>query len=104
MYWLGSRPGGMIASAWAAMISMGQDGYLALAKEVKNTTNKILEAVESMDGIKVITQPDMTGLALVSDSSKINIIAVADAMEKRGWVMERQQKPDSIHVGFYGIV
>jgi len=37
---LGSRPGGMIAAAWAAMVSVGQDGYLAIARDVWATTQK----------------------------------------------------------------
>jgi len=31
----GSRPGGMIAAAWAAMVAMGQDGYINIAREVR---------------------------------------------------------------------
>ena len=95
----GSRPGGMIAAAWAAMVSMGQNGYMSIAAEVLATTKKLCAGVEAIDGIRVLTQPDMTAFAIVSrDESSISIIAVADEMEKTGWKMERQQLPLSLHL------
>lgn len=95
----GSRPGGMIAAAWAAMVGMGQSGYLDIAREVLNTTMKIEEGLKGIAGIEVLSKPDMTALAIVSSpKSKISILAVADQMEKKGWKMERQQLPDSLHM------
>ena len=77
---------------------MGQDGYLRIAAQVMQTTEKLVEAVDSIDGLKVITKPDMTCVCIVSDSSRVNIHAIADYMETKGWKMERQQLPDSLHV------
>ena len=57
-----------------------------------------MKAVESIDGIELITQPDMTALAIVASRSNVNILAVADAMERRGWKMERQQLPNYLHM------
>jgi hypothetical protein len=48
----------------------------------------------------VAAEPDMTSLAIVSNNSSVNILAVAAVMEQKGWVMERQQLPASIHVSF----
>lgn len=94
----GSRPGGMIAAAWAALVSMGQDGYIATARGVWDTTQRIVRGVETIPGVKVVTPPDMTCVALASDDRNINIFAVAEVMEKFGWKMERQQLPDTLHV------
>lgn len=94
----GSRPGGMIAAAWAAIVSMGQNGYTDMAARVLTSTQKIIAGVEKIDGLRLATQPDMTGLAIVSDDPKINILAVADVLERiGGWKIERQQLPDSLH-------
>ncbi len=94
----GSRPGGMLAAAWTAMVAMGQNGYMEVAKKVLRAHNDILEGVAKIPGIKVLTKPDMTCIALVSDSKDVSILAVADAMERRsGWKIERQQLPDSLH-------
>jgi sphinganine-1-phosphate aldolase len=94
----GSRPGGAIAAAWAALVSLGQNGYLEIAREVMNTTQEIIAGVEKIPGIAVLTKPDMTCVAIVSKDRRVNIHAVADLMEEKGWKIERQQYPDSIHV------
>ena len=39
----------------------------------------------------------MTGLAIAAEDG-MSILAVADAMERKGWKMERQQLPDSLHM------
>ncbi len=36
-------------------------------------------------------------LCLIGKDALINILAVADAMEARGWKMERQQRPSCLH-------
>jgi sphinganine-1-phosphate aldolase len=99
----GSRPGGMIAAAWAAMVGMGVDGYMNIATNVLKTTKILHNGVNSIDGIRLLTVPDMTCLAIVSDNSNnngVNILAVADIMEEKmgNWKMERQQLPDSLHL------
>jgi sphinganine-1-phosphate aldolase len=94
----GSRPGGMIAAAWTAMVAMGQEGYMKTAKQVLEVTQKIVAAVDRTKGIRLVTRPDMTALAIMSDDPKVNILALADVMEAKGWQMERQQNPDSLHV------
>jgi sphinganine-1-phosphate aldolase len=94
----GSRPGGAIAAAWAALVSLGQDGYMNIARDVMNTTQQIIEGVDQIPALAVITKPDMTCVAIVSKDRKVNIHAVADLMEAKGWKIERQQYPDSIHV------
>ena len=80
------------------MVAMGQEGYINVAKEVLAVTQKIVRAVQETQGIRLVTQPDMTALAIMSDDPRVNILALADVMEAKGWQMERQQCPDSLHV------
>ena len=96
----GSRPGGMIAAAWAALVAMGQDGYMNLARQLCTATKRICAAADEIPGIAVVTRPDMTCVSLKSsdDADSVNIMSVADVMETRGWKMERQQLPDSLHM------
>lgn len=95
---------GMIAAAWTAMVAMGQEGYMNIAKEVLGVTKKIIDAVDRTKGIRLVTRPDMTSLAIMSDDPKVNILALADVMEEKGWQMERQQNPDSLHVSQFSNV
>ena len=55
------------------------------------------KGIEEINGIKCIAQSDMTAFAIVSTEKDINILVVADKIENRGWKMERQQLPDSLH-------
>ena len=84
------------AAAWAAMVSMGQQGYMDMAKNIMEATEKLKEGVNKIKGVKLIVPPDMTALSIVGDG--VNILAIADSMERRGWKMERQQLPDSLHM------
>lgn len=94
----GSRPGGMLAAAWAALNSMGQNGYMELAGKIYQATQKLVTGFRNIEGLKVLGNPDMTSLAVASADPRINILVVADRVEALGkWKLERQQLPDSIH-------
>jgi sphinganine-1-phosphate aldolase len=92
----GTRPAGPIAAAWAIMSHLGEDGYLAIAETVMETTGRIRQGMERLDDIEVLGDPEMSILALASDS--LNIYEVGDEMTLRGWYLERQQYPPSLHL------
>jgi len=95
---LGTRPGGAIAAAWAAMQYFGMDGYLANAKKCMQIIGRLKDGINSIDGLQVIGNPHMTVMAYRSVSKDINIYAVGDMLEKRGWHIDRQQRPESLHL------
>lgn len=92
----GTRPGGAIASAWAAMRAMGEDGYLDVARVIMDTTRRLREGVEAVEGLRVIGEPDMSVFAFTSD--EVDIYAVGDQLDARGWHMDRQIKPACLHL------
>jgi len=94
---LGTRPGGNIAAAWAAMHAMGADGYLENAKKIMEATRQLIEGVEAIEGLEIVGKPDMSLVAYRSSSKRIGIYAIGDQMEKRGWHIDRQQKPECLH-------
>ena len=91
----GTRPGGSIAGAWAALKAIGEDGYLEMAKVTMDVTNKIRAAIESIPELEIIGHPDMSILAF--KSAKIDVFKLADELNKKGWHFERQQLPPSLH-------
>lgn len=93
----GTRPGGNIGAAWACMKALGQDGYMEKAKALMETTTKMIKRVKEIQGLCIMGNPCMTAFAIGSTNPNLNIQAVADAMETKGWKMERNQLPDSIH-------
>ena len=92
----GTRPGGAIAAAWAILNYLGEEGYLAIADVVMRTTVKIKEGINAIDGIRVLSDPEMSVLAIGSDH--LDIYEVGDEMTLRGWHMDRQQFPPSLHI------
>ncbi|MDF1596829.1 MAG: aminotransferase class V-fold PLP-dependent enzyme [Acidimicrobiia bacterium] len=94
----GTRPGGAIAAAWAALNAMGQDGYLAIAEEIMSAAHRLIDGVSAIDGVRVLGTPPASVFAFESDSTDVDIYAVGDALEARGWHMDRQIAPASLHV------
>ncbi|XP_066264049.1 sphingosine-1-phosphate lyase-like [Branchiostoma lanceolatum] len=91
----GSRPGGNIAAAWAVMKALGEDGYMKTAKEVMETTEFMINSIRNIPGLCILGEPHMTAFAI--GSRGINILALADEMESKGWRMERIQDPNGLH-------
>ncbi len=94
---LGTRPGGAIAAAWAALMSMGEDGYLRRTKTTMDTTTALMDGVNSIPGLEVLGAPTMSVFAYRSTDPAVNIYAVADRLEARAWHVDRLQKPDALH-------
>lgn len=92
----GTRPGGAVAAAWAVMHRIGHDGYLAIADEVMNTTRRLQKGIRDVGGVYVIGEPHMSVMAIASDD--VDIYAVGDELQERGWHLDRQQSPPSLHV------
>jgi glutamate/tyrosine decarboxylase-like PLP-dependent enzyme len=92
----GTRAGGAIAAAWAIMHRLGHDGYLAIAREVMQTTRELQAGVEQIEGIEVLGRPAMSVMALGSRSH--DIYRVGDQLTARGWHLDRQQHPPSLHL------
>lgn len=90
----GTRSGSPIAGAWATLTHLGKDGYLRLAERVLNATIGFKKAIEEVSGVQVTSTPDMSVFEISVDPATardINIEAVGDEMDDRGWNMDRQQ-------------
>jgi sphinganine-1-phosphate aldolase len=96
---LGTRPGGAIAAAWAVMQYLGEEGYLDLAKRALNATRAIADGVRQIPGVRILGEPVMSILAIgEAKEDAPNLFVIGDEMEKRGWRMDRQQNPTSLHL------
>jgi sphinganine-1-phosphate aldolase len=93
----GTRPGGNMAAAWAAMMSLGREGYLAHAAKALEATKKLASGLERIAPLGVLGTPDATIVTYASKDPEVSILAVADKLQELGWHVDRQQRPDSIH-------
>jgi glutamate/tyrosine decarboxylase-like PLP-dependent enzyme len=88
----GTRPGAPIAGAWATMTHLGAEGYLRLARRVLDATTTFRRGIDAIDGLRVTSDPDMSVFEFgATPESGIDIDAVCDVMDDRGWNLDRQQ-------------
>ena len=92
----GSRPGGAIAAAWAVMNYVGEERYIQMQMAAYHTTEKLKKGVLEIEGLKILGNPKATLFAIASDKYDVHVIA--DEMHQKGWYLNRQQLPPSIHI------
>jgi sphinganine-1-phosphate aldolase len=97
----GSRGGGPIAAAWASLVTLGESGFLKLMGDALQAKAHILAEIKKTVGLEVIGNPQGTCISFrASQTSEVDlsIYAVGEALEERGWKVDRQQLPPSIHL------
>lgn len=92
----GTRPGGAIAAAWAILRFLGEDGYLRITETMMQTAARLRAGVNAIPGLKILSDPDMCVMAI--GSAGADVYEIADEMSARGWYLDRQQFPPSLHL------
>ena len=92
----GARGGGPIAAAWAVLQYLGEEGFCRLARDTMATTRRFLDGIGAIDGLTIMGRPDMSVFAYTAEG--FNVYALADAVERHGWRIDRQQRPASLHM------
>jgi sphinganine-1-phosphate aldolase len=92
---LGTKSGGAIAAAWAVLQHLGLDGYVDLVRTARATTQRLAAALQQRPGIVLRAAPDTTLLAF--GCTDADPFAVADALWQRGWYLDRQSPPPTLH-------
>ena len=94
----GTRPAGPIAAAWAVLQHLGEEGYVRLAEATHDAALRLAEGIRSTPGLVLRGDPDATVMAFgASEPDELDIYAVGDRLVARGWHLDRQKPPDSLH-------
>jgi sphinganine-1-phosphate aldolase len=91
----GSRSGGLLASTWAAMVSLGREGYLAYARAIFETSEAMQRAVRSHPELRLLGRPTFL-FSFTSDD--FDVYHINDFMRQRGWRFNGQQYPNALHM------
>ena len=91
----GSRPGALSAVCWAAMVSMGQDGYMEATGRILETAAVIRRGIEDIPGLYVLGDP-LWVIAFGSD--EVDIYGVLELMTEKRWNLNALQNPASAHI------
>jgi len=95
---LGTRSGGPLAAAWAGMKALGRNGYLELAGKVMEATDSMREKLLAIPQIELVGQSCMNVLAYKTRNNQPDIFVLADRLQEKGWMVDRQQFPNCIHL------
>ena len=94
---LGTRPGGAYAAAWAALQYFGKSGYCELAARTMLAFEQLRSGICALPELCVLGDPTGPLLAFGARNKAVNMFAVGDQMEQRGWHINRLQNPDGLH-------
>jgi sphinganine-1-phosphate aldolase len=94
----GSKSAAPLAAAWAVLNFIGTDGYREYVRITLDATRRLIEGVRAIPGLRVLGEPDAQCVAVAAvDGDTLDIFAVMDWLAERGWHLDRQAPPDSLH-------
>jgi glutamate/tyrosine decarboxylase-like PLP-dependent enzyme len=91
----GSRPGGLSAACWAAMVATGEDGYLEATGRVLETGAAIRDGIAAIPRLRVLGNP-LWVIAFASDT--VDVYRVLEHMTRRGWSLNGLHRPAAVHL------
>ncbi len=91
----GSRSGALSAACWAAMMAMGERGYLEATAKILETGAKIRAGIEAIPELRVLGEPLWV---IAFASSSLDIYRVMEFMTKRNWNLNGLHKPACVHL------
>jgi len=95
---MGTKGGGPMAAAWAVMHLLGDEGYLRLTRDAKDTCDRLAVILESIPELTLRAQPEVTLIAFgATNPEAFDVFALADSLWRKGWYVDRQGPPDSLH-------
>jgi glutamate/tyrosine decarboxylase-like PLP-dependent enzyme len=91
----GSRPGGLIAAAWATLVTMGEQGYLESTRRILETADALKRGIRSIPELHVLGEP----LFVIAFGSRtLDIYKVLDRLSAKGWNLNGLHKPAAVHL------
>ena len=84
-----TKSGAPIAGAWAVVNTIGDAGYLALAREVLDGVDRLAAGISAHPALRLVAEPDATLVAFETDES-CDVFTITDAMTAAGWWVQPQ--------------
>ena len=92
----GSRPGALSAACWAALVSIGEEGYLDAARRILETGARVRDGIAAIAGLHVLGDP-LWVIAFATDEG-LDVYQVLENMGRRGWSLNGLQRPAAVHI------
>lgn len=95
---MGTKGGGSMAAAWAVMNFLGDEGYMRVTAAARHAAEELVLGIKARPMLQLRAEPDSTLVAFgACDTESLDIFAVADELWRRGWYLDRQGPPPSLH-------
>ena len=94
--YVGTRPGGAIAAAWAVMNHLGEAGYLEISRRLLEMSKAYVDGINAISGLKVVGDPHLSIVSYQSTDASVPIAAVADKLRENGWLIGMTRAPSAI--------
>jgi glutamate/tyrosine decarboxylase-like PLP-dependent enzyme len=91
----GSRPGALSAACWAALTSIGAQGYMDATRKILATSDIIKKGIREMPDLRVLGEP-LFVVAFASDT--LDIYKILDQMTHKKWSLNGLHKPSCAHI------
>lgn len=91
----GSRSGALSAACWAAMTSIGENGYIAAAEKILKTAHTIKAGIREIPELRLLAD-SLFVIPFTSDT--LDIYKVLEAMSHKGWSLNGLHKPACVHL------
>lgn len=91
----GSRPGALVAAAWASLVTMGEKGYLDTTREILAAAERIKKEIATVPQLRILGNPLWV---IAFGSEAVDVYQVMDYMHQRGWSLNGLHKPASVHI------
>jgi tyrosine decarboxylase/aspartate 1-decarboxylase len=82
---LGTRSGASAIAVWALLMHLGRQGYRGVVGRCMRLTSKLVEGVQKINGVSLVTRPTLNIVGI--SSGEIDIKSLAKEMRERGWAV-----------------
>ncbi len=90
----GTRSGGGVASAWAVMTHLGEEGFLRIHEAQRRIRERLIDGIGAIEGLAVLGRPHALHVSFYADT--FDIFAVEEGTNARGWRSIRMREPEAI--------
>lgn len=92
----GSRPSHVLAAAWAILNHLGEEGYLDIVAGIYRARQRLMDGISAIPGMRILGKPESSVFTFLSDDCDCH--AVAELMDKEGWLCFRILNPRALHI------
>ncbi|KAL7420128.1 Dihydrosphingosine phosphate lyase [Cryptotrichosporon argae] len=98
----GSRPGSVIAGAWAVLNHIGIDGYTESCRTIVSAARHFATTLPARyPQLCILGDPRLSVVAFTAAANNaLNVYALGDALSKMGWHLNALSQPAGLHMAF----